>query len=269
MQTDHHAFARSTVLAAEARSVPHPRSSEDGAPSSSEDGAPRAFPIARVSARGGSVLNQCDTGFQPVKTRVENPCHTLTNGLVCALALVALGANGCGSFTHLTATLGGSTAGDRGTLRVILINNTPHRAAFTMGTFDDLDRFSEPVFEQFGVKDREQRLDGDTTSRILSLSCGRVFSVGGERLLDLIARNLPDETTIDEATVEGVRFYETPTDAGDADPVLIGEAPSLDALIGEDFGCGSIIVLRFEFDDAAPETAFRVDFRVIPAQSAR
>lgn len=239
MQKDHHAFARSTDRTAakivhpegtsHKRWVPHPPSTEDGAPR-----ARGTFQIARA----------------------------------CAIAALLASASGCDSLTHLTTTLGGTNAGDRGTVQVIIINNTPHRAVFTVGTFDDMDRFSEPVFEQFGVKDREQNLDGDSTSPILSLSCGRVFSVGGKRMLDLIARNLPDETTIDEATIEGVKFYELPTDAT-ADPVLIGEAPSLEALIGEDFGCGSIIVLHCEFDDAAPQTSFRVDFRVIPAQSAR
>ncbi len=197
--------------------------------------------------------------------------RVLGTALACALAVLVVSASGCGSFTHLTATLGGTTAGDRGTVRVIVINNTPHRAVFTMGTFDDLDRFSEPVFEQFGVKDREQHLDGNSTSAIQSIPCGRVFSVGGSRMLDLIAQNLPDATTIEEATVGGVQFYELPTDSTDAavtEPVLQGDAPALEALIGEDFGCGSIIVLRFEFDDAAANT-FRIDYRVIPAGSQR
>lgn len=188
----------------------------------------------------------------------------------CILAVWAV--SGCGSFSHLTATLGGENAGDRGQVRVILINNTPFRAVFTIGTFDALDRFSEPDFEQFGLKDRERHLDGNSTSPILSIQCGGVFSVGGSRMLDLIERNRPDATTIDEATVEGVRLYELPSDAtdgADAEPVLQGQAPALEALIGEDFACGSILVLYFEFDDADPGNSFRIDFRVIPAASPR
>lgn len=188
------------------------------------------------------------------------------------LALAFLATASCDSLVHQSASLGGSTAGDRGTVRFILINNTPHRAVFTLGTFDDLDRFSEPDFEQFGVKDRERHLDGNSTSPILSLSCGRVLSIGGARMLDLIDRNLPDASTLEEATVEGVRFYEIPTDSGDespSEPALTGEAPSLEGLIGLDFACESIVVLHFEFDDAAAEDAFRIDFRVIPAGSTR
>jgi len=210
--------------------------------------------------------------MKPAKRILIGPHRAFRVGRACVLAALVASASGCGSFTHLTTTLGGTTAGDRGTVRVIVINNTPHRSVFTMGTFDDLDRFSEPVFEQFGVKDREQHLDGDSTSPILSIPCGRVFSVGGSRMLDLIARNLPDATTIEEATVKDVRFYELPsdsTDPTDTEPVLRGEAPALEALIGEDFGCGSIIVLRFEFDDAAAASTFRIDFRVIPAGSTR
>lgn len=178
---------------------------------------------------------------------------------------------GCVEFlANQTTSLGGSTAGDRGQIRVAIINNTPHLAAMTVGTFDQVDSFSEPDFGQFSFKEDpatgETRLDGDGNTGIFVLQCGRVFSVGSPDLLELIEVNLPDVTPQDEAFVEGVDFYRVDED-GEPE-ALIGSAPPLEALLGVDFPCNALLILHLEIDDFGPEP-FRVDFELIPSESTR
>lgn len=173
---------------------------------------------------------------------------------------------------NLSASLGGGTAGGRGTVRVLFINNTPFRAVFTYGTFDQTDQFSQPDFRQFGPSDAEPVLDGDRESSLdpadgaSPLTCGRVFSIGGSELLRLIDANLPTATTIDDALVEGVVFLDTSADGEAA--TSAGFAPPFEALLGMDFPCESLLIVRLEHDDVGPDP-FRVDFEVIPADSTR
>lgn len=184
-----------------------------------------------------------------------------------AAALTLLSGAQCGfNLGNQTASLGGSTAGGRGIVHVLFMNNTPHRAAFTFGTFDQTDPETRPDFDQFGPAPDGQTLDGASASEIVTLSCARVFSIGGPALLALIDENLPDAVTIDEAFVEGVAFFSV--DGDEDDPTLAGTAPPLAALLGIDFPCNALLVIRFELDDVGPEP-FRVDFEIIPSESDR
>jgi len=174
---------------------------------------------------------------------------------------------GCGAlFQNQTASLGGDTAGARGTVRVLFLNNTEQRAVFTFGTFDQLDRTTQPDFQQFGVKDREQTLDGGDTSAILSLRCGRVFSIGSRNLLSLLPDTASGGALSDAAQAEGVTFFDV--SGGDTDPVPVGTAAPLQTLLGVDFPCGALLVVNLEPADVGSR-AFRIDFRFIPADSAR
>ena len=127
--------------------------------------------------------------------------------LMCLPALC-----GCSDFfRNQSAPLGGDQAGGRGTLRVLFINNTPQRAVFTYGTYDQGDPGFQPDFEQFGPLVSDLNLDGDSSSAIRSVSCGRVFAIGSDGLRALIAENV-DATVIDEALVDGVAFFDVTAD---------------------------------------------------------
>ena len=188
------------------------------------------------------------------------------------------GATGCiDLLANQTASLGGSTAGDRGQIQVAIINNTPYLAVLTVGTYDQLDRFSEPYFRQFSVRENpdtgEPRLEPNSSLGIFYLECGRVFSVGGPDLLELIDVNLPDTAVQEEAFIQGVDFYslvegdEEEEDVGEPDE-LIGSAPPLEAWLGVDFPCNALLILHLELDDFGPEP-FRIDFELIPSESTR
>jgi len=180
-------------------------------------------------------------------------------------AAVAVLLCGCSDFfTNQSSSLGGDQAGDRGTIRVLYINNTPHRAVFTHGTYDQGDPDFVPDFEQFGPLDQDLNLDGDSTSGYRTLDCGRVFAIGSDGMRALIENN-DDATVIDEALVEGVEFYEVDED-GNA-TTRVGAAEPLEALLGLDFACNGLLIIYFE--SGADAGSFRLDYQVIPSASDR
>lgn len=187
------------------------------------------------------------------------------------LILSAIFADGCAiPPANLTASFGGSPAGSRGSIRVLFINNTPQRAVFTYGTYDQTDQFSQPDFRQFGLDSTDPNLDGDSESSIdpasgqSPLICARVFSIGSPDLLRLIDENLSGATVIDNALSNGVEFF----DAGDAEAGSVGFAPPLEALLEVDFPCAALLIVRFEVNDVGPDP-FRIDFELIPSASTR
>jgi len=142
----------------------------------------------------------------------------------------------------------------------------------TFGSYDQTDQYCRPDFGQFGLGESGAILDGSSTSGILWIDCARVFSIGGPQLLALIEENLPEATVDDDALIEGVGFFSIPSDDADGDgagdPVGEGAAPPFEALLGVDFPCNALLIIRFEFDDLGPDP-FRVDFELIPSESTR
>ncbi len=125
-----------------------------------------------------------------------------------------MGAGGCFEFfANQSASLGGDTAGERGNVGVLFINNTDYRAVFTYGSYDQTDPFFGPDYEQFGSIEPDILLEGGESTTIAPgssrsvIECARVFSIGSENLLELIRRNLPDDGFLQSAMVEGVEFF--------------------------------------------------------------
>ena len=190
------------------------------------------------------------------------------------LILSVIFADGCAvPPANLTASFGGSTAGARGAVRVLFINNTPQRAVFTYGTYDQTDQFSQPDFRQFGLNSTDLNLDGDSESSIEQISgqspliCARVFGVGSPDLLRLIDENLSGATVIENALSNGVEFFDVGDD-GDAEAASAGFAPPFEALLDVDFPCAALLIVRFEVSDVGPDP-FRIDFELIPSGSTR
>ena len=173
-------------------------------------------------------------------------------------------------FSNRTASLGGDIAGSRGKVQIVFINNTPHRAVFTFGTYDQTDSSSKPNFHQFSNEPAGLILEGGKTSLIGSLDCARVFSIGDPRMLALILKNLPNATVAQEAMIEGVEFFSISSDGSAAAPAPVsqGKAPPFEALLGVDFPCNALLIVHYEIDDLGP-SPFRVDFELIPSRSTR
>lgn len=188
-------------------------------------------------------------------------CLVLVSGLV--------GLGGCGAaFVNATASLGGEGAGSRGSVDVIVINNTSYSAAYVLGTFDPGDPDFAPDVIQFGLDDIGLTLGPDSQSDAISFRCARVFSIGGRRLLDLVEASFDPQNIEQVAFVDGASFFDPDPEDADAESVEVGSASALEALLGVDFNCGSILIVRLEVNDVGVE-AFRVDFEVIPSESGR
>jgi hypothetical protein len=156
------------------------------------------------------------------------------------------------------------------TIRVGFINDTPYRAIFTFGAYDQLDKTSIPT--GFG----QLRLEGQTSSAQIDQPCRESFSVGGAALIRLITDNENDPSinvTDQQALVTGVNFSSAPANDPLAAEPTEGTAQGLVVLSGVDFTCARTDIreltgtglLMFTFvQDAASPGGFRIDFSFIP-----
>jgi hypothetical protein len=202
-------------------------------------------------------------------------------GKLALIAAVAAMASGCGGdVLNQIVSLGSEEAGSRGIVSIVFINNTDHQAVFTAGTYDRLDQTHQPAVLQFD-REGEMVLGARTHSSIVGMPCARAFGIGTPQLLDLLRRNGSATEINDDLLIDGVAFFqvsdgsaEGTEDAGDsgtsepADEDASGKAPPLEALLGVDFPCNSLLILRFEINDLGPDP-FRVDFELIPSSSDR
>lgn len=154
-------------------------------------------------------------------------------------------------------------------IQVGFINNTPFRAIFTAGGYDQLSNDALPTnFVQL-------RLEGNATTAQIPQPCRGTFSVGGAELVRLIElnRNSPAINITDNAAlITGVNFSAAPLgDPLEAEPTE-GTAVGVESLVGVDFTCQrtdirqntgtGLLLYTFEQDAMAPG-GFRIDFTFI------
>ena len=156
------------------------------------------------------------------------------------------------------------------TLSVGFINNTPFRAIFTFGGYDQLNEDGLPL--NFG----QLRLEGNTTSNTVSQPCRKTFSVGGDELIRLIEVNIDNPlivVTDQQALVRGVNFSSAPANSPLAASPTEGTAEGVALLAGIDYACirpstddptgTGLLLITFEQDAMAPG-GFRVDSSFLP-----
>jgi len=83
------------------------------------------------------------------------------------------------------------------------VNDSPQAAVFTVGTFDQTDRRSDPDVLQVGVGEGDPRLDPNSESTEVQVQCGRTLSIGSRSLLDFIAANADQDDLLADSLVEG------------------------------------------------------------------
>ena len=193
---------------------------------------------------------------------------------------------GCGScdievLLNQTASFGGVAAGapvasgGRGVIRVLFENNTPFRALFTYGSYDNTDERNTPLFLQFSPDSQltaptgSATLEGNSSSVIHLLPCARVFSVGSRGLVGRIQKTPGQvDPRIDEAVLfDGVGFSDTPVVSDAAAEPNVGFAAGFEALLGVDFNCGSLVVVRLEFAEVGP-LPFKTEMQVFPSEES-
>ena len=102
----------------------------------------------------------------------------------------------------------------------------------------------------------------ESTSDRITFTCTREWSLGSDRLIELLEFNDLTDEADQEALTPGVQFFQDDLTDPEADPVLIGTADPNSALIGVDYQCDSLLVFRLLEDPAAPG-GFRVDVEVL------
>lgn len=198
-----------------------------------------------------------------------------------ALMLLALVPACPDALYNNVASLGGTTAGQRGNTSVVIENQTPYRAIFTIGVYDPQDETSKPVYYQFAVdSDQTQNTFNRglaaaavTPQGAMVFTCGRVVSFGGQEMIDRInADNLAPANGApvnDAALRAGIYFSDKPLDDSDAngvtDPVL--HADPVTSLLGPDYECDALLIYRIMLDSSKPD-GVRVTIDVIPGEPA-
>jgi hypothetical protein len=156
------------------------------------------------------------------------------------------------------------------TILVGFINDTPFRAIFTLGAYDQDDKTSLPT--GFG----QLRLEGNTASQQRAQPCRKTFSVGGDELIRLITENEKDPNLVvndPRALVRGVNFSSAPINDPLAAEPTEGTAQGRLVENGVDFSCrrtdirettGTGLLLFTFVQDAASPGGFRIDFSFVP-----
>ncbi len=178
-------------------------------------------------------------------------------GLVVAAGLLG-NLCGCGDvWLNLTKERTGD-ASRAGTISVVFINNTPHRASFSFGVWDAWDKSPGPAAL------RQLRLEGSTSSAPASLSCQRNFAIGTQDFVDRVLETKADDTATFDPDAFGtvVNFSSAPTDSDAAALPTEGTALGVEKLLGVDYSCADRLIFTFVQDpDAAG--GFRIDFEAI------
>lgn len=171
---------------------------------------------------------------------------------VCVLGTaLSAGCTDSSLFRNLVAPVAGDVA-------FIFVNDTPHRAVFSFGTYNDLDRSPGAVnFEQL-------RLEAHTTSELVVVTCARNAAIGTEGFVTrVLATDADDRPDFDpDAFHEWVGFSSFPTGSTGAGLADAGYAEGLEVLLGYDFSCGDQLIVTFVEDETAPG-GFRIDFTVL------
>jgi len=176
-----------------------------------------------------------------------------------AVALVAALTTGCSG--DLIANLIEERSGD---ITVIIINNTPYRAAFTFGSYDALDR--DPPGE---VDLQQQRLEGNASTAPITISCNRNTAIGTETLIQRAIDTDADEA--DDFDVDAfsdtVRFSSAAADSDAAAVPTEGEAAGIEVCLGPEYACGDQLIFTLVEDEAAPDGfRFRIEFDRLRAE---
>lgn len=149
-----------------------------------------------------------------------------------------------------------------GRVSVIIINNTPYRASFTLGGYDALVRNPPSAAEL-----EQQRVEAMISTSPISMDCVRNIAIGTEALVERVVETEGDQAAgfDDDAFSENVNFSSAPIDSASAALPTIGYAEGREARLGVDFGCGDQLIFTFE-EDATVTGGFRIEYSVLHSE---
>ena len=172
--------------------------------------------------------------------------------IVCMLGTaLSAGCTNSSLFQNLVAPVTGDVT-------FVFINDTPYRAVFSFGTYNDLDRSPGAINLQ------QLRLEAHAISEPVTVACAHNGAVGTDGLVArVLATDADDTLEFDrDALNEWVGFSSFPSDSTGAGLADAGSAEGLEVLLGYDFSCGDELIFTFVEDETAPG-GFRIDFAVL------
>jgi hypothetical protein len=151
------------------------------------------------------------------------------------------------------------TAERSGNITVQFVNETPYRAIFSYGVWDSLD-----LDPPGPITLRQLRLEGNTTSATVNLTCARNFAIGTEAMLERAeVTEATDTDNFDvQAFVEGVKFSDQPAGSELEAAATAGRATGIERLLADHFTCDDLLLVTFVADPSA-SGGFRIDFSVV------
>lgn len=180
--------------------------------------------------------------------------RSVVTGLALAGGLVGLlgMSTGCGEFwVYISKERTGN-------ISVQFINATDYRASFSYGAYDAWENEGEVQLQQLSVSP-------NTTSAVQTLTCRRNVAVGTQDFVDRVLETEADEglAGFDPDRFDTtVHFSDAPTGSDAEFLPTVGTALGAEALIGNDYSCGDLLVFTF-VEDPDEEGGFRIDLEVI------
>lgn len=174
------------------------------------------------------------------------------------LLLLALFAAGVVSTAGCTDFLAGFFEERSGSVTVVITNNTPYRASFTIGSYDAFD-LNPPG----AVQMQQPRFEANTTSSS-TFNCRRNLAIGTQNLLDrAIATGEDQADNFDpDSFVTVVNFSSAPADSDAAALPTNGTAAGREVRLGVDYACGDQLIFTF-VEDATAAGGFRIDYQLL------
>lgn len=171
-------------------------------------------------------------------------------------AAVPLACTSCGDFIQ------NQIEPRQGDIQFIFVNNTPFRAVFSYGTYDELDR--DPPGP---VALNQIRIEGNQTTAPVTVTCRRNAAIGTDAFIER-CRNVQADRTVNnfdpDAFTPEVNFSSAGATGTAAGLPTEGTARGRMVKLGVDYGCRDRLFFIFEQDADAPG-GFRIDYQLIVA----
>lgn len=157
------------------------------------------------------------------------------------------------------------TEEEDGTVAVIIINNTPYRAAFIIAGYDAfvLNPPGEAQYQQLTV-------EGMQTESAISLDCARNVAIGTQALIERMTLAEQNQGTDFDPDLfsANVYFSSAPADSNAANLPTEGTAAGIEVKLGVDFGCSDQLIFTFEENETLVNGhRFRIDYELLHAST--
>lgn len=146
-----------------------------------------------------------------------------------------------------------------GSISVLIINDTPYRAAFSFGSYDALNR-NPPGAIDFV----QSRVEAHTSPAPFTLDCRRDVAIGTDDFVQRAIDTNEHEADGFDADAFGavVNFSSAPADDAAAALPTAGTAEGIEVRLGVDYACADQLIFTF-VEDAEANGGFRIEYSLL------